>query len=172
MPAPGARTGRRSSMTSAPAIGFDYAPSRWLRRVLLLVAALAVLAVMLCSLPLWIRLALVVVVLLAARRTHRQLALPVVAAAGWGTGLDAAHGRQRRRAGRAAFVPRARPVRAAAPACGRSWRARASADAGQQRCRHSPSPAHAPRHGDAGRGLAAAVSGRQLRGIGGVSPNT
>ena len=75
-------------MTSAPAIGFDYAPSRWLRRVLLLVAALAVLAVMLCSLPLWIRLALVVVVLLAARRTHRQLALPVVVAAGWGSGPD------------------------------------------------------------------------------------
>jgi len=75
-------------MTSAPAIGFDYAPSRWLRRVVLLVAALAALAAMLCSLPLWIRLALVVVVLLAAWRTHRQLAWPVVVAAGWGSGAD------------------------------------------------------------------------------------
>ena len=56
-------------MTSAPAIGFDYAPSRWLRRVLLLVAALAVVVVMSCSLPLWIRLTLVVV-------------------AGWGSGPD------------------------------------------------------------------------------------
>ena len=75
-------------MTSAPAIGFDYAPSRWLRRVLLLVAALAVVAVMSCSLPLWIRLTLVVVVLLAAWRTHRRLVLPVVVAAGWGSGPD------------------------------------------------------------------------------------
>jgi toxin CptA len=75
-------------MTSAPAIGFDYAPSRWLRRVLLLVAALAVVAVMSCSLPLWIRLTLEVVVLLAAWRTHRRLVLPVVVAAGWGSGPD------------------------------------------------------------------------------------
>src|SRR6185312_4854392 len=88
MPAPGERTGRRSSMTSAPAIGFDYSPSRWLRRVVLLVAALAVVAVMSCALPLWIRLALVVVVLLATWRTYRQWAWPIVVAAGWGSGAD------------------------------------------------------------------------------------
>ncbi|MEO8780124.1 MAG: protein YgfX [Rhodanobacter sp.] len=75
-------------MTSAPAIGFDYSPSRWLQRGLLLVAALAVLALMLCALPLWLRLLLVILVLLASWRAHRQLAAPWVAAAGWSDGSD------------------------------------------------------------------------------------
>lgn len=73
-------------MTSAPAIGFDYVPSRWLQRALLLVAALAVPAVMCCALPLWTRLALVAGVVLAAWRARSQLAAPVVMAAGWGSG--------------------------------------------------------------------------------------
>ena len=75
-------------MTSAPAIGFDYSPSRWLRRLLLLVAALAVLALMSCALPLWIKLALGVGIVLAAWRTYRQLAAPLVVAAGWGSGSE------------------------------------------------------------------------------------
>jgi toxin CptA len=75
-------------MTSAPAIGFDYSPSRWLQRTMLLVAALAVLAVMYCALPLWTRLALAIAILLAAWRTLRQLRAPAVAAAGWGAEAD------------------------------------------------------------------------------------
>ena len=75
-------------MTSAPAIGFDYSPSRWLQRAILLVAALATLAVMTCALPLWIRLALTIAVLLATWRTCRLLVASAVRAAGWGTELD------------------------------------------------------------------------------------
>ncbi|MEO9078835.1 MAG: protein YgfX [Rhodanobacter sp.] len=75
-------------MTSAPAIGFDYVPSHWLQRPLLVVAALTVLAVMLCALSLWLRLALVIVVLLATWLTHRRLAASRVAAAGWIDGRD------------------------------------------------------------------------------------
>ena len=75
-------------MTSAPAIGFDYSPSRLLQRGLLLVAALAVLATMLCALPLGFRLLLVILVLLVTWRAHRRLAAPVVVAAGWSDGSD------------------------------------------------------------------------------------
>ena len=75
-------------MTSAPAIGFDYSPSRWLQRALIFVAALAVLAVIICALPLWIRLALTIAVLLATWQTHHQLVTSSVMAAGWGTELD------------------------------------------------------------------------------------
>lgn len=75
-------------MTSAPAIGFDYSPSRWLQRVMLLVAVLALLAVMYCALPLWVRLALIVAVLLATWRALRQLRTAAVVAAGWGAELD------------------------------------------------------------------------------------
>ncbi|TAL93722.1 MAG: hypothetical protein EPN69_06920 [Rhodanobacter sp.] len=75
-------------MTSAPAIGFDYMPSRWLQRAMLLVAGLAVLAVISCALPLWIRLALTIAVLLATWRTHRQWVASAVMAAGWGMELD------------------------------------------------------------------------------------
>ena len=75
-------------MTSAPAIGFDYAPSRLLQRALLLVAALAVLSTLLCALPLWLRLMLVVLVLVATSVALRRLAAPAVAAAGWGGESD------------------------------------------------------------------------------------
>ncbi|MEO6800256.1 MAG: protein YgfX [Rhodanobacter sp.] len=75
-------------MTSAPAIGFDYAPSRWLQRAVLCVAALAALAVMVSALPLWISLTLAVAVLLAAWRALRQLRASPVVAAGWGAGSD------------------------------------------------------------------------------------
>lgn len=75
-------------MTSAPAIGFDYSPSRWLQRALIVVAALAVLAVMTCALSLWIRLALAIAVVLATWQTRRNLVSSAVVAAGWGTELE------------------------------------------------------------------------------------
>ena len=75
-------------MTSAPAIGFDYSPSRLLQRALLAVAALTVLAALLCDLPLWLRLALASLVLLATWGALRRLAARRVAAAGWSAGSD------------------------------------------------------------------------------------
>ncbi|MEO7050709.1 MAG: protein YgfX [Rhodanobacter sp.] len=75
-------------MTSAPAIGFDYSPSRLLQRALLLVAALAALATMLCALPLSLRLLLVILVGLLAWNARRRLAAPAVVAAGWSDGSD------------------------------------------------------------------------------------
>jgi toxin CptA len=70
-------------MTSAPAIGFEYRPSRLLLRALVVVAMLAVLAVMLSALPLWLKPLLLVVVLAATWRAIRQLAANPIAAAGW-----------------------------------------------------------------------------------------
>jgi toxin CptA len=75
-------------MTSAPAIGFDHAPSRLLQRALLAVAALAVTSTLLCSLPLWLRVLLAVLVLVATWGTLRRLATPAVVAAGWSGELD------------------------------------------------------------------------------------
>jgi toxin CptA len=75
-------------MTSAPAIGFDHAPSRLLQRALLAVAALAVLSTLLCALPLWLRLLLAILVLAATWGTLRRLAAPAVVAAGWSGGSD------------------------------------------------------------------------------------
>jgi toxin CptA len=71
-------------MTSAPAIGFEYRPSRLLRRTLILVAALAVLAVALSALALWMKGLLVLAVAVATWRSLRHLAMDPVAAAGWG----------------------------------------------------------------------------------------
>jgi toxin CptA len=75
-------------MTSAPAIGFDYSPSRWLQRAMLVAAALAMLAVMSCALPLWTRLALVIAVLLATWLKFRQQQASVIVAAGWDAESD------------------------------------------------------------------------------------
>ncbi|MHB1059708.1 MAG: protein YgfX [Rhodanobacter sp.] len=71
-------------MTSAPAIGFEYRPSRLLRRTLVLAAALAVLAVALSALALWLKGVLVLAVSMATWRSLRRLAMEPVAAAGWG----------------------------------------------------------------------------------------
>ena len=73
-------------MTSAPAIGFEYRPSRLLRRALILVASLALLATALSALPAWLWLLLATVVLLATRHSVRHLATRPVVAAGWNTG--------------------------------------------------------------------------------------
>lgn len=70
-------------MTSAPAIGFEYRPSRLLRRAVVLLAALAVAAVALCALAAWLKWLLAAAVVLATWRTLRQLAVASIAAAGW-----------------------------------------------------------------------------------------
>ena len=70
-------------MTSAPAIGFEYRPSRLLRRTLIVVAALAILAVALSALAAWLKLLLAVVVSLAPWHALRRLATNPIAAAGW-----------------------------------------------------------------------------------------
>ena len=70
-------------MTSAPAIGFEYRSSRLLRRILMLVAALALLALMLSALPAWLKLLLTMATMLAAWHSLHRLAADPVAAAGW-----------------------------------------------------------------------------------------
>ena len=75
-------------MTSAPAIGFEYRPSRLLRRVLIAVAAMAVLAVALCGLALWLKWLLGIAVVLATWQSVRRLAAVPVAAAGWSADND------------------------------------------------------------------------------------
>jgi toxin CptA len=75
-------------MTSAPAIGFEYRPSRLLRRGLIAVAAVAVLAVSLCGLALWLKLLIGVAAVLATWQSVRRLAAVPVAAAGWSVDND------------------------------------------------------------------------------------
>jgi toxin CptA len=69
-------------MTSAPAIGFEYSPSRWLPWLSIAVAALAVVAVVSCALTIWIKLSLIAIVLLATWRSIRATATSIVAAVG------------------------------------------------------------------------------------------
>jgi toxin CptA len=71
-------------MTSAPAIGFEYRPSRAFQRVLGGMTALALLALMLTDLALWLQVAVSIIVLLAAWRAVRGMAHSPVVAAGWG----------------------------------------------------------------------------------------
>jgi toxin CptA len=70
-------------MTSAPAIGFEYRPSRCLPRALVVVAALAALAAMLSALDPWLKPVLLAIVLVATWRAIRRLAANPIAAAGW-----------------------------------------------------------------------------------------
>jgi toxin CptA len=70
-------------MTSAPAIGFEYAPSRLLRRCLMVVAALAVLAVALSGLAIGLKLVLIATVAIATWEDLRRAAQSPLAAAGW-----------------------------------------------------------------------------------------
>jgi len=71
-------------MTSAPAIGFEYRPSPGYRVALIGVAALAVLALLLCALAWWVKILLSLLVLVAAVRAVRRIAQSPVSAAGWG----------------------------------------------------------------------------------------
>ena len=70
-------------MTSAPAIGFEYRPSRVFRRLLIFVGALVVLSVALCALAPWLKWLLVVGVLLAVGQSARNTKDSLVVAAGW-----------------------------------------------------------------------------------------
>jgi toxin CptA len=70
-------------MTSAPAIGFEYRPSRWLPRLLYVLAALALLALVLAGVPIWLKLPLALLVVgLVWHAVLRHRRSPV-AAAGW-----------------------------------------------------------------------------------------
>lgn len=71
-------------MPSAPAIGFEYRPSRHLRRALMAVAGLAVLAVWLCALPASAKVAVSVIVLFAVAHAALRVAHTPVTAAGCG----------------------------------------------------------------------------------------
>lgn len=72
-------------MTSAPAIGFEYRPSRGFRGLLMIVAAMAALALTLCALALWLKLLSLALVVLATWWTVRRMARTPVVAAGWGS---------------------------------------------------------------------------------------
>jgi toxin CptA len=70
-------------MTSVPAIGFEYRPSRLFVRVALAVAALALLAVLLCGLAGWLKAALAILLAAATWRALRVASRVPVTAAGW-----------------------------------------------------------------------------------------
>lgn len=71
-------------MTSAPAIGFEYRPSRWLGRLLCLVSVLATLAVWISAIPWPARLAITLTIGLALWRAQVRWSGAPVQAAGWG----------------------------------------------------------------------------------------
>lgn len=71
-------------MTSAPAIGFECRPSRWLVRLLSLVSLLAVIAIWLSGVPWGARLLMTLLVAFALRQTWLRLSSAPVDAAGWG----------------------------------------------------------------------------------------
>ncbi len=70
-------------MTSAPAIGFEYRPSRWPSRVLPLITILAVAAIWLCAIPTGLKIVMTGAAVLAAVRAVSRFARPGVVAAGW-----------------------------------------------------------------------------------------
>jgi len=70
-------------MTSAPAIGFEYRPSRWLPRLLWTVAVLAMLAIVLSGLAGGLKSLLAALVALLALRAVRRWSASPVRAAGW-----------------------------------------------------------------------------------------
>jgi toxin CptA len=69
-------------MTSAPAIGFEYRPSRWVSRLFVLMTGFAALAVMMSGAPLPARIALAVASAAACAYAIRRLHLPIYAV-GW-----------------------------------------------------------------------------------------
>lgn len=83
-------------MTSAPAIGFEYRPSRWVPCLFVVVTVLAVLAIVFSGLPLLARIALTTASVAACLLAIRRLRLPIYAV-GWASqsgwtlrGLDGA----------------------------------------------------------------------------------
>ena len=70
-------------MTSAPAIGFEYRPSRWLGRVLVPMALLAIAAVWLSAIPGVLKVLVTAGLIAAAWRTLARFVRSPVRAAGW-----------------------------------------------------------------------------------------
>jgi toxin CptA len=70
-------------MTSAPAIGFEYRPSRWLIRLLFLVAFASVLAMWVSAVPWLVKLIGTAVVATVFWRTRLRLSASPIEAAGW-----------------------------------------------------------------------------------------
>jgi toxin CptA len=69
-------------MTSAPAIGFEYQPSRWIPRLFLLVTLLALVAITLSGVPLILQCALIASAIIACAHALRRLRSPIYAV-GW-----------------------------------------------------------------------------------------
>lgn len=70
-------------MTSAPAIGFEYVPSRTLRRAVMMVCLLAWMAIVLCAVPIWLKMLLLGGSALSGWQALRLLSMPAVVAVGW-----------------------------------------------------------------------------------------
>ncbi|WP_266181638.1 hypothetical protein [Dyella humicola] len=70
-------------MTSAPAIGFEYSPSRWLPRLLAGMSMLALLAILLAAVPFWLKYPLALMPVLAARYAALRFKRSPVRGAGW-----------------------------------------------------------------------------------------
>ena len=83
-------------MKSAPAITFDYSPSRWLVVVLTGVALLAVLAIAASTIETWMKLLLVAAACVYAADAMRRLLHPVVRRCAW---YESGHWRVRDAAG-------------------------------------------------------------------------
>ena len=69
-------------MTSAPAIGFEYRPSRWVPRLFVAVTVLAVLAIALSGLPSVLQIPIAIGVLIWCANAVRLLRVPI-SAVGW-----------------------------------------------------------------------------------------
>jgi len=83
-------------MTSAPAIGFEYRPSRWVPRLFVAVASLALMAIAASGAPVPVRIALMLASIAMCVYAIRRLRLPIYAV-GWSSrsgwtlrGLDGA----------------------------------------------------------------------------------
>src|ERR1700754_961337 len=83
MPAPLATTGRRSSMTSARGIGFEYRPSVKLTRLAAGIVALATAAPLFTALPWYARWPLAAGIALHGYRRLRAFRRPAVGALAW-----------------------------------------------------------------------------------------
>ena len=70
-------------MKSAPAITFDYAPSRWLVAALTLVALLAALAIAASAIQTWMKLLLAAAAGIYAAYALRRLLRPIVRHCAW-----------------------------------------------------------------------------------------
>ncbi len=73
-------------MTSAPAIGFEYLPSRSLRRVLIVICLMAIGAIVLCGVAPWLKGLLFVMSALLTLRAIKRLSNPATVAVGWSGG--------------------------------------------------------------------------------------